>query len=78
MSVSPILAPLSVSNPASTLGVPLTKGIETYFQAINDSGDINGWKIKLVEKDNNYMVLLVRVSPALCSAGLHSEYQLHT
>lgn len=48
-----ILTPLS--GPVATpIGIPLTKGIETYFDAVNASGGIDGYKINLVEKDSQY------------------------
>jgi len=48
-----ILTPLS-GPVAAPIGIPLTKGIETYFDAVNASGGIDGYKIKLVEKDTQY------------------------
>lgn len=48
-----ILTPLS-GPVAAPIGIPLTKGIETYFDAINASGGIDGYKINLVEKDSQY------------------------
>ncbi|MGH2486773.1 MAG: ABC transporter substrate-binding protein, partial [Ktedonobacterales bacterium] len=48
-----ILTPLS-GQVAAPIGIPLTKGIETYFDAVNASGGIDGYKINLVEKDSQY------------------------
>lgn len=48
-----ILTPLS-GPVAAPIGIPLTKGIETYFKAVNDSGGIDGFKVNLVEKDSQY------------------------
>lgn len=48
-----ILTPLS-GPVAAPIGVPLTKGIETYFNAANANGGIDGYKINLVEKDSQY------------------------
>ena len=48
-----ILTPLS-GPVAAPIGVPLTKGIETYFKSVNASGGIDGYQINLVEKDSQY------------------------
>ncbi|HEX6543514.1 MAG TPA: ABC transporter substrate-binding protein [Ktedonobacterales bacterium] len=48
-----VLTPLS-GPVAAPIGIPITKGIETYFKAVNDSGGIDGFKINLVEKDSKY------------------------
>jgi ABC-type branched-subunit amino acid transport system substrate-binding protein len=48
-----ILTPLS-GPVAAPIGVPLTKGIETYFKAANANGGIDGFQINLVEKDTQY------------------------
>ncbi len=48
-----VLTPLS-GPVAAPIGIPLTKGIETYFDAVNASGGIDGYKINLVEKDSKY------------------------
>lgn len=48
-----ILTPLS-GPVAAPIGVPLTKGIETYFKAVNAAGGIDGFQINLVEKDTQY------------------------
>jgi ABC-type branched-subunit amino acid transport system substrate-binding protein len=48
-----ILTPLT-GPVAAPIGIPLTKGIETYFDAVNASGGIDGFHINLVEKDTQY------------------------
>ncbi len=48
-----VLTPLS-GPVAAPIGVPLTKGIETYFKAVNANGGIDGFKVNLVEKDSKY------------------------
>ena len=48
-----VLTPLS-GPVAAPIGIPLTKGLETYFNAVNANGGIDGYKIKLVEKDSKY------------------------
>ncbi len=48
-----ILTPLS-GPVAAPIGIPLTKGIETYFDAVNASGGIDGYKVKLIERDTQY------------------------
>ena len=48
-----ILTPLS-GPVAAPIGIPLTKGIETYFKAANANGGIDGFQINLVEKDTQY------------------------
>lgn len=48
-----VLTPLS-GPVAAPIGVPLTKGIETYFKAVNASGGIDGFQVNLVEKDSQY------------------------
>jgi ABC-type branched-subunit amino acid transport system substrate-binding protein len=47
-----VLSPLS--GPVAAIGKPLTAGQETYFRAVNAAGGIDGWKIKLVERDTKY------------------------
>jgi ABC-type branched-subunit amino acid transport system substrate-binding protein len=47
-----VLSPLS--GPVSVIGKPLTTGQETYFKSVNASGGIDGWKVKLVERDSKY------------------------
>jgi ABC-type branched-subunit amino acid transport system substrate-binding protein len=48
-----VLSPLSGAIGAA-IGIPLTKGIETYFKAVNASGGIDGYKVNLLEKDSMY------------------------
>lgn len=48
-----IITPLS-GPVAAPIGIPLTKGIETYFKSVNANGGIDGFKINLVEKDSKY------------------------
>ena len=48
-----ILTPLS-GPVAAPIGIPLTQGIEVYFKSLNDRGGIDGYKVKLVEKDSKY------------------------
>lgn len=48
-----ILTPLS-GQVAAPIGIPLTKGIETYFDEVNANGGIDGYKVNLVEKDTQY------------------------
>lgn len=48
-----ILTPLS-GPVAAPIGIPLTQGIEVYFKSLNDSGGIDGYKVKLVEEDTKY------------------------
>ena len=47
-----VLSPLS--GPVAAIGAPLTAGQQTYFDALNASGGINGWKVKLVKRDSKY------------------------
>jgi ABC-type branched-subunit amino acid transport system substrate-binding protein len=48
-----VLTPLS-GPVAAPIGIPLTKGLETYFKAVNANGGINGYKVNLIEKDSKY------------------------
>ena len=48
-----ILTPLS-GPVAAPIGIPLTKGIEAYFKAVNASGGIDGFQVNLIEKDSQY------------------------
>ena len=50
-----VLSPLS-GPIGDAIGIPLTKGIETYFDAVNANGGIDGFKVNLVEKDSKYDV----------------------
>jgi ABC-type branched-subunit amino acid transport system substrate-binding protein len=47
-----VLSPLS--GPVAAIGKPLTAGQEAYFRAVNAAGGIDGWKVKLVERDSKY------------------------
>jgi ABC-type branched-subunit amino acid transport system substrate-binding protein len=47
-----VLSPLS--GPVAAIGEPLTAGQETYFHAVNAAGGIDGWKVKLIERDTKY------------------------
>lgn len=47
-----VLTPLS--GPAALIGKPLTAGQQTYFDALNAHGGIDGWKVKLNIKDSQY------------------------
>jgi ABC-type branched-subunit amino acid transport system substrate-binding protein len=47
-----VLSPLS--GPVAAIGKPLTAGQQTYFDAVNAAGGINGWKVKLVKRDTKY------------------------
>jgi branched-chain amino acid transport system substrate-binding protein len=47
------LLPIS-GNPAAAWGIPLSKGMQAYFDYINDQGGIYGRKLKLYVGDNQY------------------------
>jgi ABC-type branched-subunit amino acid transport system substrate-binding protein len=47
-----VLTPLSGA--VAVIGKPLTSGEETYFNKLNDAGGIDGFKVKLIEKDSQY------------------------
>jgi ABC-type branched-subunit amino acid transport system substrate-binding protein len=47
-----VLSPLSGA--VAAIGKPLTDGEQTYFDAVNAAGGINGWKVKLVKRDTKY------------------------
>jgi ABC-type branched-subunit amino acid transport system substrate-binding protein len=47
-----VLSPLSGA--VAVIGDPLTAGQQTYFKSLNASGGIDGWKVKLVERDTKY------------------------
>jgi ABC-type branched-subunit amino acid transport system substrate-binding protein len=47
-----VLSPLS--GPVAAIGGPLTAGQKTYFDSLNASGGINGWKVRLVARDTKY------------------------
>ena len=48
-----ILTPLS-GPVAAPIGLPLTKGMETYFKSVNANGGVDGFQIKLKEEDSKY------------------------
>src|SRR5579859_5147688 len=48
-----ILTPLT-GPAAGPIGIPLTNGIRVFFDGVNASGGIDGYKINLVIKDNKY------------------------
>ena len=47
-----VITPLS--GPAALIGKPLTLGQQAYFDWVNAHGGIDGWKVKLVIKDDQY------------------------
>jgi ABC-type branched-subunit amino acid transport system substrate-binding protein len=47
-----VLTPLS--GPVAVIGKPLTAGQQTYFNAVNAGGGIDGWKVNLVQRDSKY------------------------
>jgi ABC-type branched-subunit amino acid transport system substrate-binding protein len=47
-----VLTPLS--GPAALIGKPLTAGQQAYFSYLNAHGGINGWKVSLDIKDDQY------------------------
>ncbi len=48
-----ILSPYS-GPVAAPIGDPLAKGVEVFFDHVNDNGGINGFKVKLLEEDTQY------------------------
>ena len=48
-----VLTPLS-GPVAAPIGIPLTKGMETYWKSVNASGGIDGFQIQLKEEDSKY------------------------
>lgn len=48
-----VLTPLS-GPVAAPIGIPLTQGVEAYFDDINAHGGIDGFKVKFDEKDSQY------------------------
>jgi ABC-type branched-subunit amino acid transport system substrate-binding protein len=48
-----VLTPLS-GPVAAPIGIPLTHGVQAYFDDINANGGIDGFKINLVQKDTQY------------------------
>ena len=47
-----ILTPLSGA--VALIGKPLTNGQAAYFDAVNANGGIDGWQVKLLERDDQY------------------------
>lgn len=39
---------------AAPIGDPLAKGVEVFFDHVNDNGGINGYKVKFLEEDSQY------------------------
>src|SRR5213592_4265409 len=48
-----ILSPYS-GPVADPIGKPLARGVEVYFDSINASGGIDGYKVKFLEEDTQY------------------------
>ncbi|HLH62818.1 MAG TPA: ABC transporter substrate-binding protein [Ktedonobacteraceae bacterium] len=48
-----ILSPYS-GPVAAPIGVPLARGVEVFFDHVNDNGGINGFKVKFLEEDTQY------------------------
>lgn len=44
----------ALSGPVAALGEPIHAGLTSYWDAVNDRGGIDGWKVKLLVKDNSY------------------------
>jgi ABC-type branched-subunit amino acid transport system substrate-binding protein len=44
----------ALSGPASALGKPVAAGHRAFFKALNASGGIDGWKVRLTIKDSGY------------------------
>ncbi len=47
--ISPYSGPV-----AAPIGDPLAKGVEVFFDHVNDNGGINGYKVKFLEEDSQY------------------------
>jgi ABC-type branched-subunit amino acid transport system substrate-binding protein len=47
--ISPYSGPV-----AAPIGDPLALGVKVFFDHVNDSGGINGYKVKFIEKDSQY------------------------
>ncbi len=47
-----VLTPLS--GPVALIGKPLTNGQQAYFNSVNANGGIDGYKVNLVERDDQY------------------------
>jgi len=48
-----ILSPYS-GPVADPVGIPIARGLETYFKHVNDNGGINGFKVVFKEQDSKY------------------------
>ncbi len=48
-----ILSPYS-GPVADPIGKPLARGVEVFFKSVNDSGGIDGFKVKFLEEDTQY------------------------
>lgn len=48
-----ILSPYS-GPVADPVGIPIARGLETYFKHVNDNGGINGFKVVFKEEDSKY------------------------
>src|SRR2546426_7109179 len=48
-----ILSPYS-GPVADPIGKPLARGVEVYFDSINDNGGVDGFKVKFLEEDTQY------------------------
>jgi len=44
------------TGPAAEVTIPYTKGFKNYFRNVNDTGGINGRKIKLIVEDDGYSI----------------------
>ena len=43
-----------LSGPVAIVGIPMLRGMQAYFNMVNDAGGINGRKIELVSKDDSF------------------------
>ena len=48
-----ILSPTS-GPVAAPIGDPLARGVQVFFDSVNDNGGIDGYKVKFIEKDTQY------------------------
>jgi len=44
------------TGPAAEVGIPYAKGVKNYFRYVNDTGGINGKKIKIILEDDRYSI----------------------
>lgn len=44
----------ALSGPAAALGAPLTKGLETFWEATNERGGVDGWTVEVQTEDSGY------------------------